>query len=289
MLNKTYNIEKGPAPVDEKVHQIATNQKFKELLAASPSEKDMQAFLERHPALVPGSRTPGNSSGHYPLHCALITQPKLQGLTTRIPDFMWISTHSAGWFPTLIEIESPEKKLFTKAGHPTRHFTQARSQLEQWKTWFSNSTNVQTFIEMYRVPEYMKSGRQMQLHMILVYGRREEFESNYTLSKERHSLNVPGMEIMSFDRLSYERDLNQAITVRMRKDNRYEAIYVPPTFTLGPNLSDRLTSVIGIEVAIENNDEIASDRKSFLRRRIPYWENWQNSGAKGVQDLSDYE
>lgn len=287
-FNKTYNIQDGPAPADDLIHQKATNQKFQELLESGPSEMDVHRFLERNPGLVPGAWTPGTKSGHYPLHCALITQPKLQGLTTRIPDFMWISTHSSGWFPTLIEIESPQKKLFTKADGLTAEFTQARHQLEQWRTWFKEAINVQIFINMYQIPDYMRKGRQMEPHMILVYGRRGEFESDYARSKERLSLTGPDMQLMSFDRLSYDRELGEAVTVRL-VGNRYKAVYVPPTFTLGPNLSGRLASIDGLNSAIQQNDEIAEDRKSFLIKRIPYWIEWQAAGAQGIICAGDRE
>ena len=106
---------------------------FASLLSGEPTEKEVQEFLDRHPALVPGAFTPSGSSGHYPLHCALITQPLLPGFHARVPDFMWIATHSGTWYPTLIEIESPTKKLFTSGGLPTAEFTAASTQLAQWR------------------------------------------------------------------------------------------------------------------------------------------------------------
>ena len=105
---------------------------YRALLSSGPDERQVQAFFERYPALVPGGLTPGGSTGHYPLHCALITQPVLPGFHSRLPDLMWIATDSGTWYPTLIEIESPGKRLFTKRGVPTAAFTQARTQLAQW-------------------------------------------------------------------------------------------------------------------------------------------------------------
>ena len=130
----------------------------------------------------------------------------------------------------------------------------------------------------------------MELHMILVYGRREEFESDHARSKDRHSLTGGDMELMSYDRLSYDRDLSEAVTVRMRSSNQYEAVHVPPTFTLGPNLSERLTAIEGIDRAIARSDEMREERKSFLISRIPYWVDWQTSGgAKGTVCTGDRE
>lgn len=134
-----------------------------------------RSFLERHPSLVPGARTPGSPSGHFPLHCALITQPRLPGFHSRVPDFMWIAVDSGTWYPTLIEIESPDKKLFTRDGQQTAKFSQAKNQLDRWHSWFCNPTNVQQFIELYGIPSSWCNLLNRQLHMILIYGRRAEF------------------------------------------------------------------------------------------------------------------
>jgi hypothetical protein len=182
-----------------------------------------------------------------------------------------------------------KKKIFTRAGVPTAQFSQARNQLEQWKTWFNDPSNVQLFVEKYGIPDYMRRTRQMELHMILVYGRRNEFESDHPRSKDRHSLLGSHMELMSYDRLAYDRDLSDAITVKLGSQNQYEAVYVPPTFTLGPNLSERLVFIDGIEDAITCSDEIGADRKAFLKSRIAYWRDWQTCGAKGTIYTGDCE
>jgi hypothetical protein len=78
----------------------------------STDERLVQSFLERHPSLLPGSHSVDGSSGHWPFPFAVISQPKLPGLSTRIPDFMWIASDSASVYPILIEIETPHKRWF---------------------------------------------------------------------------------------------------------------------------------------------------------------------------------
>src|SRR5262245_29843168 len=108
-LSPTYVLEIGPSAQSIEDYAASTEKQFHQLLDANPSEQDVQSFLEWNPTLVPGARTPGSPSGHSPLHNALITQPKLPGLRSKLPDFMWIAFHSLAWFPTLIEIEQPNK------------------------------------------------------------------------------------------------------------------------------------------------------------------------------------
>lgn len=54
-------------------------------------------------------------------------------MTTRIPDFLWIATDSCNIYPIFVEIERPSKNWFTVSGQPTADFTQAQTQLAEWK------------------------------------------------------------------------------------------------------------------------------------------------------------
>jgi len=246
--------------------------------------------LERNPMLLPGARTPSVKSGHYPLHCAAISQPRLPGLSSKIPDFMWIATHSLTWYPTLIEIKSPTKRIFTKDGIPSAEFNQARNQLAQWRTWFSMAENVQQFIKSYGIPDYLTSGRQMQLHTILIYGRRSEVENDPALSKHRGSLlNASSEELMSFDRLEVEADLVDAITVRAIDSGKYRALAVPPLFRLTPGIADRLLAIENIEECLKETPMISEERRSFLLSRLPYWRDWAKRKDIGVINMGDIE
>ena len=112
LFSDSYKLETGPPPTSVAEYADWCNRRFAELLANDPEEAQVQDFLEQHPWLVPGHSTPGTPSGHLPLHCGLISQPKLQGQGWYVPDFMWIAVHSGAWFPTLIEIEKPGQENF---------------------------------------------------------------------------------------------------------------------------------------------------------------------------------
>lgn len=279
ILDKKYEIKAGPPLPNVDEYIADCRKRWLKLLSSSPDEKKVQLFLEQHPMFLPGAWTPGSKSGHYPLHCAVVSQPKLPGLKSKIPDFMWIASHSLMWYPTLIEIERPSKQIFTLRGTPSAAFTQARNQLAEWRTWFSKPENVQTFIASYGIPDNLIRGRQMQLHMILIYGRRDECSKSLELAEKRGSL-LTGAdeELMSFDRLSPDRDLDQAITIRATGSGQYEAVHIPPTFSLGPKLADRLYLVNGIEDALKKSTLIGAKRQSFLISRIPYWQSWAKDG-----------
>ena len=238
---------------------------------------------------VPGHSTPGVSSSHHPLHSALITQPMLPGLRRYRPDFMWIATHSGGWFPTLIEIEKPGKKLFNSNGNPHSNFTEARNQLARWRTWFSKPGNVQQFKDYYGIPDFMQE-RTMQLHMILIYGRRAEFEGKPELTGEIASL-LPGPdeELMSFDRLTPDKSMRPAITVKMTGPKQYRSVWVPEVFETGPISAERFNHVDGLAESIDKNDCISEERAQFLKERIRYWASWAAAGQFGLIQGSPWE
>ena len=228
-MKLTYKLETGPCHIPDDEYFNNIQHRYAELISQQCPERTIQRFLEKHPVMVPGYSS-GSSSMLYPLQCALISQPELPGLSTYRPDFMWISTHSMAWYPTLIEIEAPHKRYFTKKGLPTADFNQARHQLAQWRTWFKNPGNVQQFNDRYRIPDNVRK-RTMQLHMILVYGRRAEFEDHHGLTSQMAEL-LPGHdeELMSFDRLKADPSIRDAITVRSKVPSDYEALWIPEIF-----------------------------------------------------------
>lgn len=280
----SYEQKRGPEPIglEQYIQELA--HQWQALLNSNPSESQLQKFLELNPCLVPGAWTPGCKSGHYPLHCALITQPELSGLSSRKPDFMWIAVHSLAWYPTLIEIEKPSKKIFRKDNVPTSQFSQALNQIAQWRTWFSDPSNQALFAREYGVSNWaLASSMQMKPHFILVYGRRNEFIDDPERKKHRASL-IPASDIglMSFDRLKPDKELEEAITVRAIGNGKYRLVSVPPNFTLTPSMADRLLHISDFDKVINSNSKISTKRKPFLLERITYWRGWASSKDKGV-------
>ena len=284
-LRKTYTLVEGPPHIPFDTYLESCSRDYRKLLSQAPSERDLQRFLEQHPCMVPGHATPSGSSGHYPLHCSLVTQPSLPTSPSFQPDFMWIATHSGGWFPTLIEIEDPKKKIFNRNQVPSQKFTQAHNQLNQWRAWFSRAGSQDVFMDHFGVNDHMRA-RAMQLHMILIYGRRDEVQDQPELVRQRGSLaSASDEELMSFDRLAPAHGMKDAITVRARGSGRYEAVWVPPVFELGPDLANRLLFLDRLPEAIDRNPDISNERKAFLKDRIPYWQGWaRNPGVYNPHD-----
>lgn len=270
---------------------------YQQLLASDPTESQLQDFFERNPSYLPGARTPPPPSGHAPFPGAVISQPELKGIGEKRPDFMWIAHHTGIWYPTLIEIETPRKKVFQRsAKNRTKllaEFTEARNQLDEWKTWFKDTANLQLFERLYQIPsDYIRSD-QMRLHLILLYGLRKEYVDHAEKNKHLVSLFQSSDSIhetfMSFDsgRLRPDRDLWYALTVKLRACGRYQAIAVQPTFQLGPGFAEWLLLIDGIEDAVNADPRFTPDRKKFICDRLPYWREYaQASGTKVISPNS---
>ena len=280
----------APPPVPWASYAESARDSLGRLLESASDARQIQEFLERNPCFVPGAWTPGVKSGHYPLHCALITQPRLVGLDGRQPDFMWLATHSQTWYPTLVAIARPDKPLFTKKGSPTAEFTQARHQLAQWDSWLNTAENLQKFAVDCGIPDIYTRYKTLQPHFVLICGRRREVEDRPDLSKELSGL-LPGPdeELVSYDLLSPDVELSQAITVKATAPGQYEALHVLPTLTLGPRLADRLLSVTAMEDAIAGCWQMPPERREFLVSRLEYWREWAQQEGSRKARLNDFE
>lgn len=289
-LTKTYEMHPDPPPAmarDE--YEAIVSREWRELLNSEEcrGEIRIQRFLETHPCMVPGAFHLQNWYSHSPYLPFVITQPPLQGIGSNVPDFMWIAGDSETLRPVLVEIETPEKRWFTKAGHPTAQFTQAHHQLAQWKDWMSDPSNQGVFYATYGISGHFLRSLAFKPHYILVYGRRSEFASNPELNRRRAQLHREDETIMTFDRLESDPRALQMMCVA-RRTNGFEAISVPATFTLGPGRAEARARVHSKDDAVRANPMISTKRKQFLLERIRYWDEWAKE-PRGVTHGGDYE
>src|SRR5260370_1279934 len=97
-LERTYNMEAPPiAAMNSADYERIVVSAWGSFLNSpvSPTEREVQQFLEVHPALLPGAfNITGNAdSGHSPWFNGVISQPPLPSYSKRVPDFMWLSTN----------------------------------------------------------------------------------------------------------------------------------------------------------------------------------------------------
>jgi hypothetical protein len=96
------------------------------------------------------------------------------------------------------------------------------------------------------------------------------------------------VSIMTFDNVVPDPRAGRFITLK-RDGHRIVALEIPPTFELGPKTSESILEVNGRIEAVQRDTRMTQARRDFLVRRIPYWDQWLQAGAKGIIHSEDYE
>ncbi|MGD6834414.1 Shedu immune nuclease family protein [Sutcliffiella halmapala] len=289
IFKKAYElINNAPQALDWDTYEKVVVEEYEQLLKQNGNEERVfQDFFERNPAFLPGAFGVYGESGHSPYNNALIIQPLLQGLTSKIPDFLWIASDSLNIYPIFIEIETHNKRWFRKNGVPTAEFTQAQNQLSDWKTWLSNPTHQNLFYQYYDIDKEIVSGKSVRPQYILIYGSRNEFIEKPELNQKRAQLVRENETYMTFDRLSPNIKARNTVTCKV-SNRKYTAKFISPTFRLGPVYAEELSKIDNKIEAI-NNSKIDKKRKEFLISRLEYWEEFGRKQPRGLRNSGDWE
>ena len=262
------NERTSPGRPDADTYNRLLMERWQALLDSEDSRDEtlLQAFLERHPSLLPGSHSVDGDSGHGPFPVAVIAKPKLPGLSDREPDFMWLATDSSSLYPVLIEIETPHKAWFY--GHRAEihsDLTHAHGQLAEWRAWFGRGHNRTAFLEYYDIPPDM-ARRQLEPRYVLVHGRRDNFESVPRRREKRAELARRDERLMSFDRLTPAKNSILYSTVRKGQDG-YRVASVPPSLTLF-NTGEDYQHISGWASALDDCSDMAAGRRDYLKEQL---------------------
>ncbi len=286
MLSKTYKLVKSPEPAMtwDCYSNIVRNEYTRLLELKGTTEKDFQDLFEQHPCLLPDAYATFGGGAHGPYPGAVISQPILPDMTQKRPDFLYIARDSATVYAILIEIESPHKRWATKSGQPSADFTQATTQIADWKSWFQNPLNTARFYELYQIPQDWVRFRNFEQRYILIFGRRGDPTLTPQFNAKRSTLQRVNESYMTFDRLRPNGNMQHCLCANI--DSRgYKAISVPATLQLGPNCEYGFKEIHGKREAIISNSLISPIRKEFLISRVTYWDNWNGGGLRSSNDF----
>lgn len=98
-------------------------------------EQVVQDFLENYSELIP---TPNLLNHHLQFNSIVSKYPLSTALIT---DYIYLTKSSGLWKATLVELESPDKAIFTgdmKRAVPTAEFTSALAQVMSWKSYVND-------------------------------------------------------------------------------------------------------------------------------------------------------
>jgi hypothetical protein len=137
----TFHVTKGIVPyhaplakfgvrwlVDQTPAEAALRNCFK----TATTEPAVQSVLEEHPVLL--ARALGGGHGRW-----VIPQRALGA--EHVPDFIIGQKSSLGYEWTLVELESPGRRMFNRNGDPIKALTHAIRQIVDWRSWLTVNLN----------------------------------------------------------------------------------------------------------------------------------------------------
>lgn len=258
----------SPGRPDQETYEHFLADRWQALLDSEESRDEslLQAFLERHPSLIPGADSVDGDGGNAPFPVAVIAKPKLPGLSDREPDFLWITSDSSSLYPVLVEIETPHKAWFYgDRAEIHSGLTHAHGQLAEWRAWFSQGHNQTAFLDHYEIPPMMARLR-LSPRYVLVHGRRSNFESSLRRQQKRAELAHPDERLMSFDRLTPAKRSVLYSTVRKGHDG-YRVTSVPPSLAIF-NSGQVYRQVSGWAGALDDCPDMAAGRREYLKQQL---------------------
>ena len=176
---------------------------MKILTNAAPEGKKkelyVQDYLECHPELIP---TPGLLNHH--LHFeSIISQFPLD--SSLITDFAYLTKSTVQWRVFLVELESPDKKIFKASKNQISfrsEFNDALAQIRSWKVFIKeNKQTVVNKLTPLLHPLTMRNNT-LDFYYVLVYGRSDEYETSIKHKQTLSSLQEDeSIYFLSYDSL----------------------------------------------------------------------------------------
>lgn len=268
-----------PRAIDWAVYRDRVMSEWRALLDSDPEEPEVQAFLELHPAMVPGGSGDVGPGGHHGSEMrAVFRRPPLKGgRRDREPDFMWVTRSSGLITPILVEIEKPSKRWFTQDGRPTAKFSEAHDQLNDWRAWFAVPENQALFRDRYLFGDRYRD-RGMEPWFVLIYGRHAEFEPGGghadpgSLLFKRDGMRGSHEQLMSFDSLMPRYEHSDTMTVSMAAKGPTPFAF-SPMFGTSASTTPMTATVLGDpSEALARSVMMTPRRKAYLAER---WEHWR--------------
>jgi hypothetical protein len=277
ILDPDSDPDRRPKAMSFAEYEAAVLDEWKALLATDPAEEGVQAFLELHPAMVPGGSGDIGPAGHQGSEfSAVFREPELKGAGPSYkPDFMWITHATARITPILIEIEKPSKRWFQQNGRPTAGFRDAHDQLNEWRSWFARDGNVAAFRDRFLFTAPYSRGP-IEPQFVLIYGRRQEFELGGghaqpdVLRDKRDSQCARDEVFRTFDSLRPQYFHSSSITVSMTAGGPQPFAF-SPVYSTGTNVLDAARVLGDPTAAFERSVMMTAERRGYLKNRWNYW------------------
>ena len=169
-------------------------------------ELEMHSFIEQNPVCLVGVVSNSDVHSYYILGNCIFSKINIGTWERRQPDFIIITYNSIEITFHFIEIEAPNRSIFTESNDFTSDFNHAFTQLEDWNRIFPN--NRQEMTRLMVASNFSDLGvyngsRAIRSNYILVYGSSRDYENNLIrkLKLSEKFANKDSFHFMSYDRL----------------------------------------------------------------------------------------
>ncbi len=175
------------------------------------NENKIHKFIEDNPTCILASVMNGMVENYNIYGSSIFSKIPIGGWERRVPDFILITYNSVEITFNLIEIEAPNRKIFTGANDFTSEFNHSYTQLEDWKRLFpSNSTEMvdKMVVSCFSDLGVFDGTRAINAKYILVYGSSDEYNG---IQLKKHRLNQK-FSNSEFYFISYDRLIRNFVT-----------------------------------------------------------------------------
>jgi hypothetical protein len=135
---------------------------FTKLLNVAQNEEELQIFIKQHPEFL------------YPDFISCYLKFKLG--EDYVTDYVLLVQGHQGLEYVFVEIERPDKELFTESGQFSAKFTQAKNQLLDWDNWLTKN---HAYVSR-KLPNFYKP----QFHLVIGRGTELNVEHNEKIQSE---------------------------------------------------------------------------------------------------------
>lgn len=194
-MKTPYNNRFSAGRLSGSLDVMNTTNRLLSLLHAQPTEAGAQSFFEANTSALTGS-------GYFLGDCLIRKFPLG---TDFITDFAYVNPMSGRCLIWLIEIESPQKNIFTGGDAFTATFNQALQQVRDWMSWcWHNQQALRGQLE----PLRQRSGDSIMNYIArgkLIYDRRHEISNQRRLERwESLIADNTMIEIRTYDGIAQE-------------------------------------------------------------------------------------
>lgn len=191
-FNETHGFE-------NKVDVSKLQGSWEEELNSGQVEQYFQEMLEQYPILVPGI----DDAHHGPVGSIVVS--KYPFGSNFISDFAYATANSAYIRITFVEIEKPDKRIFTKMDEFSADFNHSIMQVTDWKSWCDQNRQYVMNAWQHVISECGYAQQHIVFGCILVFGRRYmTTKSPSTLRRWTDNVSryeKSDIQIMTYDRL----------------------------------------------------------------------------------------